>query len=90
MGREQAGRRPVVVISDARLSGLGLAIIVPLTTTDRGWDIHVPVRVNRQRSIAMCEQIRSVSLDRLTGHLGVISYQELMDIRATTRSLIGF
>ena len=45
-GREQSGRRPALVVaSDLYLEQADtLMIIVPATTTDRGWPNHIPVR----------------------------------------------
>ncbi len=43
-GLEQAGIRPAVVISSDGLANVPeLVIIVPVTTTDRGWPPHVHV-----------------------------------------------
>jgi mRNA interferase MazF len=88
-GHEQAGRRPVLVISDSRLTSLALALVVPLTSTDHGWEIHVPVGAAGRRSLAMCERIRSVSADRLSGRVGAVSYAELSEVRAMVRALVG-
>ena len=45
-GREQAGRRPVLVVaSDLYLEQADtLAIVIPATTVDRGWPNHVRLR----------------------------------------------
>jgi mRNA interferase MazF len=88
-GHEQQSRRPVLIVSDARLTALGLALAVPLTTTDRGWDLHVRLTVAGRVTYAMCEQIRAVSIDRLSTSAGAIAYDELADVRSVLRSLIG-
>lgn len=75
-GREQAGRRPAIVIaSDGYLANVPeLVIVVPITTTDRGWPHHVPVEgpeVGLPRpSFAMTEQPRTIARSRITGHAG--------------------
>jgi len=75
-GREQAGGRPAVVISsDAYLANVPeLVIIVPVTTTDRGWPHHVSVEgpdVDLPRpSFAMTEQPRTISRSRISGGAG--------------------
>ena len=47
----------------------GLVVAVPFTTRKRGLPIHVEVRPPdgglRELSFAMCEQIRSIAIDRL-------------------------
>ena len=70
-GREQAGDRPALIVSDDRLnnSAAGLVIVVPLTRTRRASpsrvEIEPPEGGVRARSYAMCEQVRAVSIDRL-------------------------
>lgn len=77
-GREQAGRRPAVVIaSDGYLDNVPtLVIVVPVTTTDRGWPHHVPIEgpgVDLPRSsFAMTEQPRTIARTRITGHAGAV------------------
>ena len=70
-GREQAGRRPVLVISVNQL-GEGpseLAIVVPLTTTERPSPVYVaidpPEGGVREPSHAMPEMVRSLWRGRL-------------------------
>ena len=54
-----------------------LVVIVPLTTTDRGIPLHVPVVPPegglRVPSFAMCENVRSVARERLVRRLGAVS-----------------
>ncbi len=78
LGREQAGTRPAVVIaSNAYLDAVKeLAIVVPVTTTSRGWPHHVPlvgpnIRLP-QASFAMTEQPRTISRARITGRAGEV------------------
>jgi mRNA interferase MazF len=89
VGHEQRGRRPVVVISDAALTALTMALVVPLSTTDRGWPSHVPTRVGGTLSFALCEQIRSVSVDRLREPAGSVDYETVREIRAMVHTLVG-
>ena len=70
-GREQAGERPILIVS-ANLFNQGrggLVVAVPFTTRDRGLPIHVEIRPPdgglRAVSFAMCEQVRSLAADRL-------------------------
>lgn len=76
VGHEQAGRRPFLVISiDAmNQSPSELAIVVPLTTTDRNSKLHVriePPEAGLERvSFAMPEMVRLASTTRLQRRLG--------------------
>lgn len=72
-GYERAGDRPVVIIStDVFNHGpSGLTVVVPLTRTDRNVPLHVRVDPRegglREVSFAMCDQVRTISRDRLRG-----------------------
>jgi mRNA interferase MazF len=75
-GHEQGERRPCLIVSANGLneSPLGLAMIIPLTKTGRGFPSHVKIAANQSGlnfdSFAMCEQIRSVSAERLEKPIG--------------------
>lgn len=67
-GREQSGRRPALVVSNREYLEIvaDLAVVVPLTARDRGWDSHVPVTPDPPHpSWAMTEQVRTVDRSRL-------------------------
>jgi mRNA interferase MazF len=70
-GREQSGERPVLIVStDLFNQGRSrLVIAVPFTTRRRDLSVHVEVRPPhaglREVSFAMCEQVRSLAVDRL-------------------------
>lgn len=61
-GHEQKGRRPALVISDTLFNKhTGLAIVCPITNTDRRFPFHV--KVTDQSSITgyiMVEQVKSI------------------------------
>ena len=61
-GHEQKGRRPALVVSkDLFNSSTGLAIVCPLTNTERGFPFHAPVPGNSSLTgFIMVEQIKSV------------------------------
>ena len=77
-GREQGGRRPVVVVSHRRYAAVpGLFLAVPLTSVDRHLPHHVRVDPNpgsglERVSYAMTEQVRVLSLARVQRTLGVV------------------
>lgn len=93
-GREQAGRRPAVAVSVDQLSDgpSGLTIVVPLTTTDHGQRMHVPIDPPnggvRQRSYAMPEMVRSVSRDRFIERWGMLDDVTLVEIARRVRLLV--
>lgn len=74
-GREQGGHRPVLVVaSEGYLRAVTtMAVVVPLTTVDRGWPNHVRVygpHTLEHPSWAMTEQVRAIDRGRLTGRAG--------------------
>ncbi|MGY4103801.1 type II toxin-antitoxin system PemK/MazF family toxin [Nocardia sp. R16R-3T] len=86
-GREQDGRRPAVIISTADYlrTVRGLVVVVPVTTTDRGWPHHVQLRGDelelKEVSFAMTEQPRTISLDRIRKVSGSVDKRTLSLIR---------
>lgn len=75
-GREQAGLRPVLVVSPTRFNRGDLVLAVPFTRTDRGSPLHVRVEPPeggvRAPSFAMCEQVRALSRRRLRQRWGIV------------------
>jgi mRNA interferase MazF len=60
-----------------------LAIVVPVTSVDRGWPNHVEV-VGAQlerRSWAMSEQVRTISRERVAGSAGRVADATLFEVR---------
>lgn len=77
-GHEQAGTRPVVVISRDALNAAGwrLCVCVPLSARDRGSPLHVridpPEGGVRSPSFALVDRVRAVDRSRLTDRWGVV------------------
>ncbi len=75
-GHEQAGRRPVLVVSEDLFNRgpAGLVIVLPMTSTLRNVPSHVPVDPPegglKHRTAILCEGVRSVSVERLTTRWG--------------------
>ncbi len=61
-GHEQKGRRPAMVISHYLFNRhTGLAIVCPVTTTERGFPFHVAVAgCPRVSGFVMAEQVKSI------------------------------
>jgi mRNA interferase MazF len=61
-GHEQRGRRPALVLSNTLFNEhTGLAIVCPLTNTDRGFPFHVPVITDPDvTGFVMVEQVKSI------------------------------
>ncbi|MGA1827285.1 type II toxin-antitoxin system PemK/MazF family toxin [Microbacterium sp.] len=78
LGREQGGHRPVLVVaSEGYLDAVtSLAIVLPITSVDRGWPNHVRVEGPsglERPSWIMTEQPRTLTRERLTGIAGAVT-----------------
>ena len=94
-GHEQAGRRPALVLSvdSFNLSPAGLIVIVPVTTKAKGISLHVEIMPPeggvKQASYAKCEDVRSVSKQRLSTRLGKVKPHTLAAVEVRIRRLLG-
>ena len=87
-GTEQHGVRPVIVISVVPLGPR--AIVVPMTTTLRGWATRIRLNVHGIESEAMCEQVRAIDVDHLHEDLdGRLAPEAVREIQRTVARLIG-
>ncbi|WP_165792213.1 type II toxin-antitoxin system PemK/MazF family toxin [Desulfocucumis palustris] len=95
-GHEQAGKRPALVLSvDLFNSGpAGLVVVLPITTKEKGIPFHVevfpPEGGLKENSFIKCEDIRSISKDRLYRRLGTVSPLILEAVEDRIRILLGF
>jgi mRNA interferase MazF len=94
VGREQAGRRPAVIVSADGLndSRAGVVIVVPCTTSPRGLPSHVEIEPGSsgldEISYAKCEDVKSVSDHRLIARLGAANDEALSAIARVLRFLL--
>ena len=94
-GHEQAGTRPALIISVDGLNRgpAGLVIIAPLTSRRKDIRTHVPVTPPegglRQASFIKCEDVRSLSQERLVRPLGRVSAATLAAVEERLRILLG-
>jgi len=93
-GREQTGRRPVLILSvDFFNAGpADLVVVVPITSTLRGIPLHVNIRKGdggiRNDSAVLCEAIRSISKDRLISRRGLLSQGAITEVEDRLRILL--
>jgi mRNA interferase MazF len=95
-GSEQAGSRPVVIISGNLLNEhLGVVIVVPLTTkikNYKGNPVLQPSKTNglKSESEMLIFHIRSISKDRLTKRQGKIEKEELALTMKTLNDILKY
>jgi mRNA interferase MazF len=93
-GHEQAGKRPGLVVSvDLFNQGpAGLAVVIPITTKEKGIPFHVEVKPPEggltKRSFVKCEDLRSVSKERLVQRLGRVTRNTLTAVEDRLRILL--
>jgi mRNA interferase MazF len=94
-GREQAGMRPCLIVSVNLFnqSPAELVIVIPLTTKAKGIRTHVPLAPPeggvRERSFIKCEDVRSISTERLTSRWGAVSMATIRQVEDCLRILMG-
>jgi mRNA interferase MazF len=94
-GHEQAGARPVLVLSvDTYNQGpADLVVVLPLTSRYRGVPMHIPLRPpeggTKTPSVILCDAIRSISKDRLGKRWGAVSVQTIRAVEDRVRILLG-
>jgi mRNA interferase MazF len=92
--REQGGRRPVLVVSSDFFNALphNLCIVVPLTRTNRHIPTHVEIPTTESGlsadSIILCDQIRSISTQRLRKHLGIANEHIMAQVTTILHRII--
>ena len=92
----QAGTRPALIIQTNhlnRVAGYGLTIVVPLSRTGRPSPSHVRLEPTSDNglsdvSFAKCEQIFTVTANRLLGRRGAIAADDMFNIKAALRAVL--
>jgi mRNA interferase MazF len=94
-GHEQAGKRPCLVISvDLFNQGAsGLVVVLPITSKEKGIPFHVEIAPNggglKVKSFIKCEDVRSISVQRLDKCWGTVSSEILIVVEDRLRILMG-
>ncbi len=80
-GHEQKGRRPALVVSNFLFNqATGLAIVCPITNTDRKIPFHLSVSASSSLTgFVMVEQVKSVDFNTRKAKFGERASQELID-----------
>jgi mRNA interferase MazF len=95
VGHEQAGQRPILVISPDKFnqSPLKLVLVLPITTNLRPLPSRVPMLPPEggltRPSIILCEALRSVSQQRLQHRLGTAAPATLQAVQDRLRILMN-
>lgn len=81
-GSEQYAGRPAIIVSNDKCNAHSAVVEVVFLTTSPKSDLptHVTIRSTPKTSIALCEQITSVSIERLGDYVTACSEQEMSAI----------
>ncbi|MGH6901280.1 MAG: endoribonuclease MazF [Geminicoccaceae bacterium] len=91
-GREQAGRRPALVLSPAEFNRrAGLAMVCPVTSRIKGYPFEVPLRAAAEVSgVVLVDQLRSLDWRaRRAEPAGKAPAAVMTEVLAKLRSLLG-
>ena len=93
-GREQAGRRPVLVLSQEvfnERSGTVIAVAVTSREPSAGFPLTLEIRSVHlpKRSWVKISQIRILSTERLGDHIGRLSPEELEMVVGGLNEIVG-
>jgi mRNA interferase MazF len=93
-GHEQSGTRPALVISvnEFNHGPAGLVVVLPITTREKGIPFHVRVEPPesglKATSFIKCEDIRSVSKERLARPFGRVLPRTMAEVDFRLRILL--
>jgi mRNA interferase MazF len=95
VGSEQAGRRPVVIVSGPLHLALPHAVVfvVPVTSRDRGLRHQIPITsqssgLSKLPSFTWPEDTRAVAYQRLSHRVGAVTPDELTAVRRILRAFL--
>ena len=95
VGNERAGERLCLIISDDRFnhSRAHLVVVLPITRTERGIASHVrvdpPEGGLKAASFIKCEDVRSISKQRLQSRWGKVSAKTMARVEDRLRILMN-
>ena len=75
VGREQAGHRPVLVISNDIENQMGIVTVIPITSRKKGRKIYpneVLIKLNDKEAILLSHQVRTISKSRIDRKIDVL------------------
>ena len=95
-GNEQAGNRPAVIVSGNTLNKhLGIVIVCPLTTVLHYFEGNPILKPNTCNGLSKASEIivfhiRSLSKERFKKRVGIISKDEMFQIKETLNDILRY
>ena len=90
-GSEQRSGRPAVIVSNDKCNEYSEVLEVVFLTTQPKHDLptHIDIRSSSKPSVALCEQINSVAIQRFGEYIGTCSEYEMTMIDAALAISLG-
>lgn len=90
-GSEQTPGRPAIIVSNDKCNTHSDVVEIVYLTTSPKTDLptHIDIRSAQRQSIALCEQITSISVDRIGDYIGQCSEYEMVMVDAALAISLG-
>lgn len=94
-GHEQGRSRPCVIVShdDYNHGPSSMVAVVPMTRTSKGIRLHVAIDPPdggvKSRTFVQCDQVRTVSIERVSSKWGTLSDASMREIDDHLRTFLG-
>ena len=77
LGSEIQKTRPCIVVSPSEMNtALKTVMVMPLTSTIIDWPFRTLINIAGKNSSAACDQLRTISKERLVNKIGSITHAE--------------
>lgn len=90
-GREQAGKRPALVLSPKIYNAkTGLAVMVPITRHEKGYPFEVAIRTKEIQGVALSDHLKNLDWRaREVRFVAIVSSQVMEEVTANLSALLG-
>ncbi|NBU23478.1 MAG: endoribonuclease MazF [Actinobacteria bacterium] len=91
-GHEQAGHRPVLVLSDKRYNQLtGMMICCPITSQPKGYPFEVSINTAKAKGVVLADQPKSLDWRArgVSKAVGTADSKTLVAVRLLTGKVLG-
>ena len=89
IGSEIRKTRPCLVLTtDVLNEHRRTVVVIPLSTSPAAYPIRVTIRCEGRGAVAIVDQIRAISKQRLRSRIGQASASELADVEAALKQIL--
>lgn len=81
VGKEITKCRPALVLSPAEYNKHGLALVVPITSKEKGYPFEVKIKSEKVNGVILADAIKSLDWqERKAEFAGVVSKEKLLEV----------